>query len=240
MVLSLPQFLVAVAVVAIGSTVQGSVGFGLGLLAAPILMLIDARMVPAPLLFASLSLTLLMSHRERQSIDLDGLVWALGGRLAGVIAGAATLAVLAGTDVALAFGGIVLASVALSACGIHVRPRPWTLVAAGTVSGFMGTVSSIGGPPMALLYQRSEGPRIRGTLSAFFVVGISLSLASLRVIGRLGVVELALAAALLPGVLIGFMISARTSRMLDRGLTRAGILVVSAVAGVVVVLKALW
>lgn len=240
MILSVPQLVVAIVVVAIGSTVQGSVGFGLGLMAAPILMLIDPRMVPAPLLFASLSLTVLMSHRERQSIDVDGLVWALAGRLAGVLVGASMLAVLAGTDLALAVGGIVLASVALSACGVHVRPRPWTLVAAGTLSGFMGTVSSIGGPPMALLYQQSEGPRIRGTLSAFFVAGISLSLVSLRVIGRLGVAELALAASLFPGVLIGFAISARTSRVLDRGLTRAGILAVSAAAGILVVVKALW
>ncbi len=239
MVLTWPELAIASAVVAVGAMVQGSVGFGLGLLAAPTLMLIDARMVPGPLLVASLALTLLLSHRERAAIDATGLTWALGGRLVGVTAGASTLAALTQGDIALAFGLMVLASVVLSASGLHLEPRPGTLVAAGVLSGFMGTVTAIGGPPIALLYQRADGPRVRGTLSAFFAVGISLSLVSLRLVDRLGALEFVLAAALMPGIVVGFAVSAVTSRVLDRGLTRIAILVVSGVVGVVLLLRQL-
>ena len=240
MILTWPELAIASAVVMIGATVQGSVGFGLGLLAAPTLMLIDVRMVPGPLLVASLVLTLLLSHRERAAIDMTGLRWALGGRLVGVVAGASTLAVLSRDGVAMAFGLMVLASVLLSASGLHVRPRRATLLTAGSLSGFMGTVTAVGGPPMALLYQRADGPRIRGTLSAFFVAGISLSLISLRMVDRLGLVELGLAAVLVPGVVAGFAASAVTSRVLDRGFTRIGVLLVAGVTGLVVVLRQLF
>ena len=50
---------------------------------------------------------------------------------------------------------------------------------AGALSGFMGTIVSIGGPPIALLYQNESGPSLRGTLSAFFVVGVALAIIGL-------------------------------------------------------------
>ena len=55
-----PDILIASATVFVGSTLQGSVGFGLGLLASPILILIDARFVPAPILLSTLVLTTAM------------------------------------------------------------------------------------------------------------------------------------------------------------------------------------
>ncbi len=66
-----------------GAAVQGSVGFGLNLLAAPLLVLIDARLVPGPVLVAAIALVAVMSWRERHAIDFGGLRWALLGRLAG-------------------------------------------------------------------------------------------------------------------------------------------------------------
>ena len=240
MPLSWLDLAIASGIVAVGAMVQGSVGFGLGLVAAPTLMLIDNRMVPGPLLFAALTLTLLMTHREWRAIDFMGLSWALGGRVAGVVAGASTLTLLSGDGIAIVFGLLVLTAVALSASGLHVTPGPGTLIGAGALSGFMGTLSAIGGPPIALLYQHADGPRIRGTLSVFFVVGTGLSLAALRFIGRLGAVEFILAASLLPGIVLGFAVSGMTRRFLDRGYTRVAVLAVSATAGAIVALRQLF
>ena len=49
---------------AAGAILQGSVGFGLGLIGVPLLVLIDPVFVPGPLLLAAFLLNLLMSHRE--------------------------------------------------------------------------------------------------------------------------------------------------------------------------------
>ena len=231
------EIALASVIVAVGATLQGSVGFGLGMVSAPLLILIDPRFVPAPLLCASVVLTLPLAHRERRSIALADLKWALSGRILGVAIATGLLAVVSRERIALVFGILVLAAVAISVSGIHLRPTPRTLVFAGTVSGFMGTSVSIGGPPMALVYQHQSGSRIRGTLSAYFTVGVALSLTALHFVGRFGLEELRLAAIFLPGVAVGFWASQHTASVLDRGYTRPAVLAVSAGAAIVVIVK---
>ncbi len=226
-------------VVATGATLQGSVGFGLGLFSVPILLLIEPRFVPGPLLFASIGLTILLTHRERRGVRVSDLKWSLSGRVLGIAVAAAALVAIPASRLAVLFGMLVLMAVGLSATGLHVPVRPGTLFGAGILSGFMGTTVSIGGPPIALLYQRQSGPQIRGTLSAFFVVGVTLSLIALHLVGRFGFEEFLLALGLLPGIGIGFLVSRRTAAALDVGYLRKAILLVSAVSAVVVLVKAL-
>jgi uncharacterized membrane protein YfcA len=233
------KLLAACAVVTIGSALQGSVGIGLGLLAAPILVLIDPSLVPGPILCCGLALTGLMSYRERQAMDVSGLKWGLVGRLLGTIVAVVVLTNVPQKEMTLALGTLVLFAVALSASGLHVNPTMWTLISAGVLSGFMGTTSNTGGPPIALLYQNAPGARLRSTISGFFVLGTTISLLALVAVGRFGRYEFRSALALLPGVLIGFILSARTLPMLDRGYTRAAILTVSAVSGAIVILREL-
>ncbi|MCP5118561.1 MAG: TSUP family transporter, partial [bacterium] len=92
--MTVTELLLASTVVLLGSVIQGSVGFGLGILAAPLLLLINPILIPAPLLSAALVLTLLVARREHQSIDLHGVAWAVVGRIPGALLGAATLTVL--------------------------------------------------------------------------------------------------------------------------------------------------
>ena len=67
---NLPALILANVVVALGATIQGMVGFGMNLIALPLLMAIDERLVPAPLLFAHLVLVVCLSvigSRQRSS-----------------------------------------------------------------------------------------------------------------------------------------------------------------------------
>jgi len=237
--LTLIKLLAACAAVTIGSTLQGSVGIGLGLVAAPILALIDSSLIPGPILLCGLALTILMSYRERQAMDVSGLKWGVVGRFLGTLVAIVVLANAPKKEMTLAFGALVLFAVTLSASGLHVKPTIWTLISAGALSGFMGTTSNTGGPPIALLYQNAPGARLRATISGFFVLGTIMSLLALVAVGRFGRYEFWSALALLPGVLIGFVLSARTLPILDRGYTQAAILAVSAVSGAIVILRAL-
>jgi hypothetical protein len=234
-----PAIVAAAAIVFVGSVLQGSIGFGLGLLAAPLLLLVDARLVPGPLLVTSGVLTILLTHRERHGIVLGDLKWALSGRVAGTAVAVAVLAALPPSGLELTFAAIIMLGVALSASGWHLPPRPGTLVGAGVLSGFMGTISTIGGPPLALIYQHESGPRIRGTLSAYFVVGVSISLVGLGLAGLFGVAQAALALLLIPAALAGFLASRHTARWLDRGYVRPVLLVVSAAAAAAIIARRL-
>ena len=130
---------------------------------------------------------------------------------------------------------MVLLAVVISVSGLHVEPRPATLLAGGALSGLMGTIAAVGGPPIALLYQHASGARVRGTLSSVFLMGTVLSLAALMLVGRFGRDELLLSLALLPGAAIGFLVSRRIASRLDRGYTRRAVLAVASVAGLIVV-----
>jgi hypothetical protein len=232
-----PELAVASAVMAVGATVQGSIGFGLNVVAAPILLIVDPVFVPGPALAMALVITALIALRDRRHIDLGGMGWALVGRVPASLAGAALVAVLSQRDLTIAFAVLVLGGVALSAAGWELRPTPPTLVGAGALSGLMGTVSSIGGPPMALVYQRRSGGELRGTLAGFFLPAATLSLGLLAAVGAFGKRELLASGALLPGLVIGFVASRWTAPYLDRGSTRPAVLGLSALAAVGAVLR---
>ena len=230
---------VAVLTMLIGATLQGSVGFGMGLLASPILILIDPRFVPAPILLATLVLTTFMTWRERHAVDTDGLRWAVVGRVLGTTAAATVLAVLPQDRMSIVFGSLVLLAVLMSVSGLRFRPARSVLMVAGALSGIMGTIASIGGPPMALVYQDSAGDRLRATMSGFFWVGTTMSLTALWVVGRFGLYEIGLTMILLPSMMVGYVISRWTKGVVDQGRSRTAVLLVATAAGVVVIARQL-
>lgn len=221
------DLVVAAVAVAIGACLQGSVGFGFGTFAAPLLAIVDRDLVPGPLLVLALILTVLVALRDRAALDLHGVRWAVAGRLPGTLVGAVAVATLPERGLTVLFCMLVLCACGLSLSGWHVAPTVPNLVVAGMASGIMGTATSIGGPPVAIVYQQQPGARLRGTLAGFFVVGASLSVLGLAAVGELGGGELAGAAILVVPMLAGFAISRDAARYLDAGRTRAAVLTLS-------------
>lgn len=237
--MTLGQLVAANLALAAGALVQGSVGFGLALVAGPLLILIDPRFVPGPLLMASLALTTLVTWRDFHGVRLADLGWSLPGRVVGTAIAVGALAIVPERRLQLLLGLVMLVSTALAASHIKVRPAPFSLFGAGTLAGITGTLTSVGGPPMALIYRDETGPRLRGTLNAFFVFGVVISLVGLVLTGHFGKQEALLALAIMPGAPVGFLLSHRAARVLDRGYTKPLVLILSAVASALVVVKAL-
>ena len=235
----LPLLIASIAVAG-GACLQSSVGFGLNLVAAPVLIAIDRRLVPGPAALLSLVLTILVAHPAARELLVPLVGWALVGRIPGTVLGALTVAVLSERGLGIAFSVLLLVAVALSASGYALPRTAPTLVGVGLLSGFMGTTTSVGGPPMSLIYQDEEGATIRGTLAGFLTVGISLSLVSLALVGRFGAAEVGASAALLPALLVGFVLSRWTAPRLDGHHTRAAVLVVSAASAVALLARDLF
>jgi uncharacterized membrane protein YfcA len=233
------EIVVVTLAVAAGTSVQSAVGFGLGLLAAPVLALYDTDLVPGPLLFVMVPLTVLVAARERGSLDFRGIRWALVGRVPGTVAGSLAVALLPEGPLAVLFASLVLVAVLLSLTGWHLRPTPSTLLTAGAASGFMGTATSIGGPPIALVYQRRSGPELRSTLAAYFLVGAAFSLLMLAVVGEFGMSDLRLGLLLVPGMVLGYATSGVVARRLDRGYTRAAVLLFASASSIVLIVREL-
>jgi uncharacterized membrane protein YfcA len=237
--MSAPEYLIALTAVILGAVAQGSVGFGFGMLAAPVLALVDDELVPGAVLVLGLTIAMAIAWNERGALDWLGIRWALVGRVLGTFAGAYAVTRLDPDAMAIALGVLVLLAVVISLTGWHVRPTTSTLVGAGMVSGVMGTLTSVGGPPMALVYQREQAAKLRSTLAGFFVFGASLALLALALSGELGKQQVVDGFILLPGLLVGLALSRLLAPHLDRGWTRAAVLGLSAATATALVVGAL-
>ena len=223
--------------VAVGAMIQGSLGFGLGLVSAPALALIDATFIPGPLLLVGVAVTLTVFLRERGAVDWKGMKWAIFGRVIGTIAGGWAVVAFSKDAVIVLVSVLVLAGVLMSSIGWKIKTNRTTLSAAGLVSGVMGTLTSVGGPPMALVYQRETAQKLRATLAGFFLVGATFSLLTLAVSGGMTQHDFALGALMLPGYVIGMIANRWASRFLDKGYSRVAVLTFSALSSIVLLLE---
>lgn len=237
--MTFPELLVAFIAVFVGATIQGSMGFGLGLVAAPVLVLIDPALVPSVILGMGVPLTLLVAWRERQSVSLTRVNRAIVGRLIGTIAGSFIVYLADASTLSLIFAVALLMGVALSAGGYSVAPTPKVMLIAGFGSGLMGTTTSVGGPPIALVLQHQAGPELRASIGAFMAVGAALSLAALVIVGEFRTHELVMTGVLVIPALLGFGASRWTNQVLDRGYTRPAVLVFATLSGLSILLRQL-
>lgn len=223
----------------IAAVVQGSTGLGFGMIAAPILMLIHPAFVPGPLLLLAMLLSFMATVREWHDIDWKGLSFALSGRIAGSILAGVTIVAIPLSTYGLVFGLLVLGAVGLSATGWHVLPSRKNLLTAGLASGYMGTLTSIGAPPIALVYQHGESSVVRSTLSVFLVCGAAISISALIAFGRFPVGQMLVSLAFLPAVLAGFQVSNWVVPRLNRQRMRYAVLALCALSSLVLVVKSI-
>lgn len=231
------QAVLGALVMAAGAYLQGAVGFGANLVAAPLLALVLVDFVPGPVIVASVLLNVLVMRREGTGSVDRRIHAAIAGQIPGALLAGVVLASIPQSGLSILFAALVLTAVGLSVVGWHLRPSTPTLVGAGLASGFMGTISGIGGPPIALVYQEADGPTLRGTLSRFFLAGAAVSLPTLVIVGTLDRGSIGPALALLPGTALGFALSGHLARRIDKGHARPVVLCLSALTAIAVLLR---
>ncbi len=235
--LSLLQMILANLAILAGACLQGLAGYGIGTLSAPLLFLISPSLLPAPLILNAVILTLLMVKRNQGSLELRQVRFAIGGGVVGTAFAGITLYWMSPKGFELAFGILILIGVALSVGGLRPSLNARNSILAGAASTFMGTITAVGGPPIALIYQDQKGPLVRANMSAFFLVASVFSLLALLASGYLGASQLSLFALTLPGVLAGFWLSGRLINIIPAAGLRPTILSIAAVAGLAALIR---
>lgn len=234
---SLPVLLAGLVLIGAGA-IQGAAGFGFSMLAAPLLAVIDTAFVPGPMLFMAMSVSFWGMVSERRNVDYNGLGAALLGRFFASILAVILLSHLDQKNFSLVFGIAVLMAVLFSLVGFRFKPTPPILLVAGSLSGLMGTLTSIGAPPMALAFQNSSGPVMRSTLNSFFAIGAAFSLLALWFSGYFGWQQLMLALSMLPFGLVGFLFSGWGKAIIDRNRIKHVVFIVSSISAVTLILRA--
>ena len=231
------ELAIAVAVIFIGSFVQSSIGFGLAIIAAPVLFFIDPLYVPAPVTVSALTLSLVNAYKHRSAISFSGLRFAILGRVPGTVLGGLLLLWIDQRQLALWVGLSVLFAVLLSIKNIAIKPTNTSMFSAGFLSGFMGTSSSVGGPPMALVMQHQGSEYIRANLAAFFCVSCLMTLSMLAVVDNFGVRHMLISLPLMPATLAGYWVAMRTLHLISQQNLRFYSLILCGVAGLAATLS---
>jgi uncharacterized protein len=238
----LPAFhLLAIAsiVVLIAAGMQTATGMGFGMIAAPLLMLLDRAFAPAPILIMGMVVSLVGAFKDKKSLVKSEVIGGLGGRIIGMLCAVALISILPDRrSFMLVFGIVILIAVIIAGFGRRIAFTLRNLWLLSVISGTMGTITSVGAPPMALLYQGQPAAKIRGTLNAFFFFGCVVGLIGLFISGLLAPRHLVIALVLLVPMLVGMRIAIRF-RTDDTRLLSAILLSVSGLAAIMLIFQAL-
>ena len=126
----------------------------------------------------------------------------------------------------------------LSSLGWSPRPTTANTLIAGVASGILGTSTSIGGPPMALIMKRFDPNRTRGTLAGTFVLGTLISLIILAFNGQITSTQVTAAAAYFPLVVVGLVAANYLNRFIDRRLLNRIVIIVAICAALMLIAEA--
>lgn len=223
--------------VVVGAVVQGSIGFGVNLVAVPVVAVVEPEALPATLTLLALPLTVGMLVREHDHVDRRGLGWMIVGRVPGTVLGAWVVTELSTDGLSALIGALVLVAATTSVASPPLAVTPASATAVGFASGAMGTASSIGGPPVALLYQHHAGSVLRSTSAAVFTIGTALSAVALAAAGEVASWHILLALTLSPGIIAGLLLARRLHGRLEGRWLRPAVLSFAASAGAVAVAR---
>ena len=230
--------IIALIVVIAGSALQSMSGLGLAVIASPILVLMNPNFLPAPILALGCILSLLSCIRYRHQLHFGNIRLALLGRIPGSIIGIVLLAAMPQLLFSICFSVFIMLSVLLSYRGISISHCSRNLLFAGFCSGLMGTTTSVGGPPIALVYQNSKLSTARAELGLFFLVGTLMSLILLSASGNINTQQLQLTLPLIPAVFVGFGLSLWLERYFKQAFLKPLIATVSLASCCLILLKA--
>lgn len=227
------------AAVLLGSVVQSAVGLGVGLVAAPVTALLEPELMPGALLMVALLMPCITLIHDHHDIDWRGLGWSLPARFPGTVVGVWVVTTLTANELGIAIGLVVLVAVAATWRAIHVPVNRATLSVAGFTSGITGTATSIGGPPIAIVYQHRPAREIRTTMAVYFLVGAAVSLLALLIAGDLTPEQGLAAVELLPFLALGALLGTLARRSLPAHVVRPAVLLVSSASALVLLVRSL-
>lgn len=237
MELTLVQMLGIAVLVFLGAVVQGTIGFGLAIVAAPFLILIHPELVPGPVLFFGMASAAFNVWANRIGLAYRELTLALVARVPGTLLAMVVLVVASPSVLSVLLGLSVLAAVLLSVRTPSIERTSRVMFTAGFMSGFMGTTTAIGGPPIALAYQSATGPEARANLGGYLLIGMIASLFALVLIGRFTTEHLTISLIMLVPVMLGAYLARVLAPLINPAWLRPAILMLCSVTGAAALAK---
>ncbi|OZG71277.1 hypothetical protein BTA51_21765 [Hahella sp. CCB-MM4] len=223
-----------------GCWIQTAAGFGMAVIAAPVIVLINPFWVPVAITITALLLSIINTWNQRQHVEARKMISPFITRLPGTAFGVWLLLQLNVTWLQVMVSACVIAAVIISLKGTHFEATPGRLGFAGFISGITGTTTSIGGPPMALIMQHGAPQTIRANLSLYFTYSCIVSLISYGLAGILSRQLLLESLTFLPCAFLGFYFGQHSRNFVDAGRFRPILLALCGISGITALSGALY
>jgi len=229
----------------VGALIRGFTGFGFGISATPLLVLLfpPAEIVPAILILEVLAGAQIFL-RTRGHVDWKLLLRTLVGALVGIPLGTLALELLDSGTMRMTIGAAVLIAATLLVSGLRFKLRPprWLCGSLGILAGIGSGAAGIPGPPVIVLFLSSPVSIAigRASLSAFFLCVASLSSASAAWRGLLNLNSVILGALLMAPLLIGNHFGDKLFAKVNEKTFRRIALVLLFAIGVSTIVRGLW
>ncbi|WP_407332701.1 sulfite exporter TauE/SafE family protein [Enterovibrio sp. 27052020O] len=232
MELSYEQLIMVMFALGLGAFVQSLIGFGLAIVGAPLLMLIEPSLVPATVTLVTLFLAMVNTWQYRRQLSLRGIGWAFVGRVPGTFVAGALLIYLSINALEIIMGLAVLFAVVASVFKFSVEPNNKNMFWAGFAAAVMGTTTSIGGPPMALVLQKMDIVKLRANLAGYFIFSCAISLGVQGMTGYFDWWHLKVGLLSLPVVFLSSWLALKVAPRVRAEWVRYGLLILCSFAGV--------
>ncbi len=232
----------AAVMVFIGSTVLGTVGFGIGISTSPVLLLVfDPQTVVVVVNTVSLILFVLVIVKNRTDLQVREITPISIAGLAGVPVGVYVLGAVSAGTLRIAITVLILALTALIAVNVRGRLPSGGIIGLGVgfVVSLLINATGIGGP-LIVLYALSRGwsrNAVRASLSLYFLVIETAGVAGYIIAGLLTRERAALVLITALPLVMGFWLATYLIGRMNEVVFRKAVLSVIAITSVIVLAR---
>jgi len=234
---TIDSFLIANFILIVGSILQMATGVSVGMIIVPFLAMISYSLIPVPIIFASLILTVMMVIKGREHIDIKSVPQVGFGMLIGIFLSIYVLSNIAFNYLGYLFGAFILISVFIS-----VKVKSFTLnykinYIGGFIAGFMGAMAGVGGQILGLIFQNHKLESIKSTLAFLYTIFSIVMLFIFYMFDRFSYNDIVSGLYMMPGFLIGFFISPYFVKYFNPKYAKRTVLITASFGAIILIVK---
>lgn len=236
--MTLQVMMAALGILFLASTALSALGFGMGMIAMPVLGLLIGVKQATPLIgLLAFVMSVLVVVRDGRHVQWRSIRWLVVGRYLGIPLGVYVLASVPEGPIVRTLGVLVILFALYRLFWrrpLPIRPNVGWDLTASFLSGSLGAAFSIGGPPIIayVTLHDWDPPAFRATMHGLGVITGLFVLLSHGIAGLWTPDVLRLFACGLPVMLVGLLVGRKLNRILDRKSFRTAINVVLLALGV--------
>ena len=224
----------------VSSILQMATGVTVGMIIVPLLAMISYSLIPVPIAFASLALTIMMTYKGRNHIDTTNIVPISIGMVLGIL-----FSILILKNIELKYMGIVFGIAILIAVYFSIKIPTFALTkkisyTGGFIAGIMGASAAVGGKVVALLFQNHPLESLKATLAFLYTLFSIVMLLIFFLFGEFSQSQLISGFYMMPGFIIGFFIAPYFSKYFNPKYSKTVVLLMATVGACILIVQSLF